>query len=350
MNFMLIYSSTCKVDISESLIDDILITARNFNRRNHITGVLILRQNYFLQLLEGPEENVRVCYARIKKDPRHYNLILHGEAFSEYRNVPNWSMGLINVGSNLSSVGSILELFKSLSIERHDHLTNPEWLMDMLLKYSKGAVPIVSSESATLAHELRTPLASMLIRTNLLHKSLELALTHTSALQTSMNLQKNIIDNMFLLGLNEEAAPVQLSDIANDLKNVFQPIADQKQSNLTFEIKLNHPVMLRKTSTLHILTNLISNAIKYCIKNVVITISAHSHWLQFIVSDDGPGISDDMLPHVFDPFVKEPNSQGSGLGLAVARTLSFHLGGTIEASNHTESQLCVKLPLGLVCT
>jgi len=350
MNFMLIYSSTSKADISESFIDDLLITSRNLNRRNNITGVLILRQNFFLQLLEGPEESVRECYERIKKDTRHYNVTIRGEAFTEYRNVPNWSMGLINVGTNANSTENILDLLKSLSIDHYEYQANPESLMDMLWKYSKGAVPIVSSESAKLAHELRTPLTSMLIRTQLLHKSLELALTHTSALQTSMNFQKNIIDNMFLLGLNEEPVAVQLSDMVNELKNVFQPIADQKQFNLTFEIKLNHPVMLRKTSILHILTNLISNALKYCIKNVVTTISTNSHWLQFIVSDDGPGISDEMLPHVFDPFVKEPNSQGSGLGLAVARTLTFHLGGTIEASNHANSQLCVKLPLGLVVT
>ena len=347
---MLIYSSTCNVDISESLIDDLLVTSRNLNRRNNITGVLILREKYFLQLLEGPEENVRECYARIKKDPRHYDLTIRGEAFSEHRNVPTWSMGLINIGSNESSTQNILDVFKNLWINNQEYQANPESLMDMLWKYSKEVIPIVSSESAKLAHELRTPLTSMLIRTELLHKSLQLALTHTSALQTSMNFQKNIIDNMFLLGLNEEPVAVQLSDMVNDLKNVFQPIADQKQFNLTFEIKLNHPVMLRKTTTLHILTNLISNALKYCIKNVVTTISSNSHWLQFIVWDDGPGISDEMLPHVFDPFVKEPNSQGSGLGLSVARTLTFHLGGTIEVSNHANSQLCVKLPLGLACT
>ena len=51
------------------------------------------------------------------------------------------------------------------------------------------------------------------------------------------------------------------------------------------------------------------------------------------VQDSGSGIPADMLPHVFERFVKDPGSPGSGLGLAIARdVLTAHL-GTIEATS-----------------
>jgi signal transduction histidine kinase len=50
------------------------------------------------------------------------------------------------------------------------------------------------------------------------------------------------------------------------------------------------------------------------------------------VGDTGPGIADELLPHVFDRFVKGADSGGSGLGLAIARSLVEAHGGTIAAA------------------
>ena len=52
------------------------------------------------------------------------------------------------------------------------------------------------------------------------------------------------------------------------------------------------------------------------------------------ISDSGPGIDAEILPHLFEPFVTtKPTGEGTGLGLAVTHTLVERLGGTIEAEN-----------------
>jgi signal transduction histidine kinase len=51
------------------------------------------------------------------------------------------------------------------------------------------------------------------------------------------------------------------------------------------------------------------------------------------VTDTGEGIPPDLLPHVFERFVKGPNSKGSGLGLAIAHDIIVAHGGSIEAQN-----------------
>jgi signal transduction histidine kinase len=58
--------------------------------------------------------------------------------------------------------------------------------------------------------------------------------------------------------------------------------------------------------------------------------------VQLVVTDDGPGIDDEILDQVFDPFVTtKPAGQGTGLGLAVCHTIVDRLGGSIRAENRT---------------
>ncbi len=62
---MIVYTSKAKAPIDSAMIDDILKVARVSNARDGLTGFLIARDGYFLQLLEGNEDMVRNCYARI---------------------------------------------------------------------------------------------------------------------------------------------------------------------------------------------------------------------------------------------------------------------------------------------
>jgi signal transduction histidine kinase len=68
------------------------------------------------------------------------------------------------------------------------------------------------------------------------------------------------------------------------------------------------------------------------------------------VTDTGEGIAPDLLPHVFERFVKGPNSKGSGLGLAIAHDIVQAHGGTIQLENRAAggTTLTVKFPRNVV--
>ena len=76
-----------------------------------MTGFLIFRGGYFLQLLEGLESDVRTTLGRIERDSRHSSITVFGEFKSEKRLLPGWSMARVDLTEMSSSSESLIELF-----------------------------------------------------------------------------------------------------------------------------------------------------------------------------------------------------------------------------------------------
>jgi len=78
---------------------------------------------------------------------------------------------------------------------------------------------------------------------------------------------------------------------------------------------------------------------------VKVGVASASSEVTVTVADTGEGIPPDLLPHVFDRFVKGPNSTGSGLGLAIARDIvNLHSGRIAATSGASGTALTVTLP------
>jgi Sensors of blue-light using FAD len=87
----IVYSSQ-PFGYDEAMLAGILMDARRCNARDDVTGALICRREVFLQLLEGPERQVRDAFQRIGQDDRHLDIVLHvSEPVSE-RMFGNWAM------------------------------------------------------------------------------------------------------------------------------------------------------------------------------------------------------------------------------------------------------------------
>lgn len=79
---------------------------------------------------------------------------------------------------------------------------------------------------------------------------------------------------------------------------------------------------------------------------IQVSASAVNGTVQLVVSDDGPGINDEILDQVFDPFVTtKPAGQGTGLGLAVCHTIVDRLGGSIRAENRNDGGAAFEVSL-----
>ena len=74
------------------MLNGILADAKTYNPQNDITGALICREDIFLQLLEGPKENILLTYSKILNDDRHLNIKLLVEKFCQNRIFPKWYM------------------------------------------------------------------------------------------------------------------------------------------------------------------------------------------------------------------------------------------------------------------
>lgn len=112
--FHLVYFSKAAEDLSYTDIREILEVSRRNNARLGITGLLIFRDGYFVQLLEGDEAPVRNVLTAIRDDDRNYSVKVLIETVGAERLFPDWSMAFHDGDITTSSTTYLIELFESV--------------------------------------------------------------------------------------------------------------------------------------------------------------------------------------------------------------------------------------------
>ena len=92
--YFVIYSSKAAHNISQEELHKILESSEKNNKVSDITGMLILYNDTFIQMLEGEEEDVLNTYERIAKDDRHDSVLKLFEGYTDKRHFPDWKMAL----------------------------------------------------------------------------------------------------------------------------------------------------------------------------------------------------------------------------------------------------------------
>ena len=92
MNLIQLVYSSQPFGYSLEILSAILVASRANNRKRDITGALICRSDIFLQLLEGPEQQVKSTYAAIQNDDRHINIYHLLDQNVDKRLFPAWAM------------------------------------------------------------------------------------------------------------------------------------------------------------------------------------------------------------------------------------------------------------------
>jgi len=167
--------------------------------------------------------------------------------------------------------------------------------------------------------------------------------------QESQKLSK-LVDSLLTLSRIENQAgqtsttTLMLDNWLKDQAQRFQTLADRSDKKLVLApgsaIQLNTNEAMLEI----ILGNLISNAIRYAVSQVSIAAQSNEQVVTITVSDDGPGITPQDLPRIFDRFYKGKNGQ-TGLGLAIARAAAEAIGGTLTARNRSSGGAEFKLEL-----
>jgi hypothetical protein len=105
----LVYYSISNTEITSEILSDILITSRDFNSKNNVTGCLLYHNKVFLQLLEGEKETVENLFEKIKEDKRHSNIILVVKEGVNKRLFTDWSMAFHELNSSKMSINQFIK-------------------------------------------------------------------------------------------------------------------------------------------------------------------------------------------------------------------------------------------------
>ena len=197
------------------------------------------------------------------------------------------------------------------------------------------------------SHELRTPLAALLLSNEIAMR--KRVLTDEKARQV---LSQNVEEIKKLTNLSNS-----LLDLAKSEKEVirqYSQVAKAKQVKIFHDIPDGQKVTLQVNAARQILSILVDNAIKYApqkVGEVKIWVRLNKNSVEFIVKDNGPGISSNDQKHIFERFYRadaartRTDASGYGLGLAIAKTLADRCGYTIriksKPSNGTEFILVI---------
>ncbi|MTI81370.1 MAG: phosphate regulon sensor histidine kinase PhoR [Firmicutes bacterium] len=218
---------------------------------------------------------------------------------------------------------------------------------------------------ANVSHELRTPLTSI---NGFLETLLDGAMDEPETSKYFLGIMKKetdrlnrLIDDLLKLSQLEnnktklEKRPVDISQVINQVKEMFTYQAEAKSIKLTAKVMENIPcVMGERELLVQVLVNLVDNAIKYTPEEGSVAISAvvHQSKVKVSVNDTGFGIPAESLPRLFERFYRVDKARsrevgGTGLGLAIVKhVIELHEGKVEVDSSPKGTEFTFSLPMG----
>lgn len=226
---------------------------------------------------------------------------------------------------------------------------------------------------SNMSHDIRTPMNAIIgmttiaqqylhdpVRINSCLSKIELASNHL------LELINDILDMSKIESgkLSLKESPLNLAELIHNLISLINPQLKEHQHELHVETyNISDEYLLGDTVRLNqIFTNILSNSIKFTprggklkleIKQLTLAPTGYGHF-RFVFSDNGIGMDQEFLPHLFTPFERSQTSntdsiEGTGLGMAITKNIVDLMGGTIEVTSAAGSgtTFTVTLPLKL---
>ncbi len=199
------------------------------------------------------------------------------------------------------------------------------------------------------SHELKTPLTTLKMLAQLTRRRLEreglMGVDHGARMERAIARMERLVND--LLDVSRiESGRLALHMESCDLVDVCRTAAEEQIAVTEREITLLLPedavlVVADPDRIGQVLTNLLSNALKYSARDRPVTLSLHRKKSEAVISvhDEGAGIPEELLPHLFDRFYRVPGVQvqsgsgvGLGLGLYISKEIVERHGGRIWVS------------------
>ena len=203
------------------------------------------------------------------------------------------------------------------------------------------------------AHQLRTPLAGLISQVELAQRENgDPALgARLAKVRTGAERSAHLVHQLLTLARTETTArrePLDLATLAREVAREWTPRAVAAGVDLGFEGEEHRPVQGDALQLREAMANLIDNALRYTPRGSAVTlkVEAEGERTRLLVEDNGPGLSPDDMPHVFQRFWRASEQPGGcGLGLAIVREIAQRHGGDAHAERVSPQGLRVVLTL-----
>lgn len=199
---------------------------------------------------------------------------------------------------------------------------------------------------AAISHDLQTPITRMKLRAELMDDCSEKDKLWNDLGEMEHLVREGVAYARSVHGATEESRRTDLDSFLDSLVFDYQDVGKDVQLSGKSETVIDtRPHALRR-----VLVNLTDNALKFAGAAELRVESKPGGSLSVKVMDRGPGIAEEELAHVMEPFYRVENSRnrstgGTGLGLAIAQQLALALGGSLTLSNREGGGLCAELKL-----
>ncbi len=358
------------------LFDPIYLKGPSGQRTFWGFSILVLQWDEFIGEIElNKMEEAGYQYQIWKKDPYTDEKVVIAQSgdFVDSNtlevacNVPNdvWYFDIVpksgwfterqlGLGIFISTITGLLAAFVCWQIQtRRQRDVQHEAALEKSVQEARAANEAKTRFLFNMSHDIRTPMNAIIGFSELLEKHIDekdKVLDYTEKIRASSGFLLSLINYVLEMARIESGKAVLRKEHGNvavlmkTLEDVFEPTAQQKHLTCTYTTDIRHSdVICDSTKVREILLNVISNAVKYTPEGGHIAVSVKElpsekegtgHYV-FTVQDDGIGMSEEYLPHIFEEFTREHTSTeskvtGTGLGLPIVRALVEWMQGTID--------------------
>jgi signal transduction histidine kinase len=211
----------------------------------------------------------------------------------------------------------------------------------------------------SVAHDLRTPLFALRGHLQAIRSRLGDPALHLERAEARADALERLIGNLFAYTRDDYAQPapqletVSVADLLQEVTSGLEHTTQLHDNTFDLEGDETVDVIVDRDRVKRALTNILDNALRYSPAGAAIEVSwaaADESTVQVAVSDHGPGVDPDLLPHVFEPGIRgtpsaEDVDSGAGLGLTIAKRLLEHQHATIAVQNNETGGAVVILTL-----